>query len=225
MFRIAAERLDCRSTMTAFQIAVAALDYAAVFVFAATGALAAARNRHDIVTFGFFASVTGVGGGTLRDLLIGAPVFWVQRPDYLIVCLVAALAVWVFGPQRFRERALIWLDALGLSAYCVVGSAKALAAGVSPLPAIVMGVLTATIGGVIRDIIAQHPSVLLRREIYVTAALGGSTIFVLLQLAGLELLPAGIAGFVVAMGLRSAAIVLNLSLPGFKSSDKEPGEN
>jgi len=225
MFRIADEPLSWATSMTAFQIAVAALDYAAVFVFAATGALAAARNRHDIVTFGFFAAVTGVGGGTLRDLLIGAPVFWVQRPDYLIVCLVTAVAVWVFGPQRFRERALIWLDALGLSAYCVVGSAKALAAGVGPLPAIVMGVLTAAIGGVIRDIIAQHPSVLLRREIYVTAALAGSTVFVLLQLAGLELLPAGIAGFVVAMGLRGAAILLKLSLPGFNARDDGAAEN
>jgi uncharacterized membrane protein YeiH len=201
--------------MTAFQIVVAALDYAAVFVFAATGALAAARNRHDIVTFGFFAAVTGVGGGTLRDLLIGAPVFWVRRPDYLIVCLVAALMVWVFGPERFRERLLIWLDALGLSAYAVVGAAKALDAGVGPLPAIVMGVLTATIGGVIRDVIAQHPSVLLRREIYVTAALAGATVFVLLQMAGLALLPAGVAAFVAALGLRGAAILFKLSLPGF----------
>ena len=69
------------------------LDYAAVAVFGATGALAAARRKHDIVTFGFFAAVTGVGGGTLRDLLIGAPVFWVERPGYVLACLAAALAV------------------------------------------------------------------------------------------------------------------------------------
>jgi uncharacterized membrane protein YeiH len=201
--------------MTAFQIALVALDYAAVFVFAATGALAAAEKRHDIVTFGFFAAITGVGGGTLRDLLIGAPVFWVQRPEYLITSLAAAIAVWVLGPHRFRERLLIWLDALGLSAYAVVGAAKALEVGVGPIPAIVMGVLTATIGGVIRDVIAQHPSVLLRREIYVTAALAGASVFVILQQFGLPLLPAGIAGFLTAAVLRGLAIRFSLTLPGF----------
>ena len=202
--------------MTAFQTALAALDYAAVSVFAATGALAAARNRHDIVTFGFFAAITGVGGGTLRDLLIGAPVFWVQQPAYLIVSLVAALAVWLLGPERFRERLLIWLDAMGLSAYAVVGAAKALEVGVGPIPAIVMGVLTATIGGVIRDVIAQQPSILLRREIYVTAALAGASVFVILQQFGLPLLPSGIAGFLTAAVLRGLAIRFGLTLPGFK---------
>ena len=202
--------------MTAFEIALAVLDFAAVFVFAASGALAAAEKRHDIVTFGFFAAITGVGGGTLRDLLIGAPVFWVQQPAYLIVSLVAALAVWVLGPERFRERLLIWLDALGLSAYAVVGAAKALDVGVGPLPAIVMGVLTATIGGVIRDVIAQHPSVLLRREIYISAALAGASVFVVLQQFGLALLPAGVAGFLTAAVLRGLAIGFGLTLPGFK---------
>ncbi len=84
--------------MTALQTAFVWLDYAAVAVFAVSGALAAARKRHDIITFGFFAAITGVGGGTLRDLLIGAPVFWVQRPGYVIVCLVAAVLVWF--PRR-----------------------------------------------------------------------------------------------------------------------------
>src|SRR3954454_10489080 len=104
---------------------LAVLDYAAVAVFGATGALAAARNKHDIVTFGFFAAITGVGGGTLRDLLIGAPVFWVGRPAYILACLVAAVAIWVLGWGKGRERLLLWLDALGMAAYAVVGSLKA----------------------------------------------------------------------------------------------------
>ena len=83
--------------MDALAGALTFLDYAAVAVFGATGALAAARHKHDIVTFGFFAAVTGVGGGTLRDLLIGAPVFWVGRPAYLLVTLAAALAIWLIG--------------------------------------------------------------------------------------------------------------------------------
>ena len=106
------------------------LDYAAVAVFGATGALAAARRKHDIITFGFFAAITGVGGGTLRDLLIGAPVFWVQRPGYIIACLAAATVVWLLGKRGWRFRALLWLDALGMAAYAVVGTAKALSLGV-----------------------------------------------------------------------------------------------
>ena len=85
--------------MTALETAFAVFDYAAVAVFAATGALAAARQRHDIVTFGFFAAITGVGGGTLRDLLIDAPVFWISSPGYLIVCLAAAVTVWLVGER------------------------------------------------------------------------------------------------------------------------------
>src|SRR5437879_8409252 len=111
--------------MDRLAVTLTVLDYAAVAVFGATGALAAARRKHDIVTFGFFAAVTGVGGGTLRDLLVGAPVFWVARPQYLVVCLGAAAAVWVLGPRRFRSSILTWLDAVGMAAYAVVGALKA----------------------------------------------------------------------------------------------------
>lgn len=203
--------------MSSFQLAATALDHAAVFVFAASGALAAARREHDIVTFAFFAALTGIGGGTLRDLLIHAPVFWIQRPAYLVTCGAAAVTIWIFGGGRRREQLLIWLDALGLSAYAVIGAAKALSLGVAALPAVVMGVMTATVGGILRDVVAQHPSVLLRREVYVTAALAGATTFVVL--AGLELtaLAASLAGFAVAFGVRAGAIRFGWSLPGFRS--------
>lgn len=194
-------------------------DYGAVMVFAATGALAAARQHQDIVTFGFFAAVTGVGGGTLRDLLIGAPVFWVARPGYLIACLLAAAAVWTLGPGRARLRILLWLDALGLAAYCVLGAAKAEAQGVPALSAMIMGVLTACFGGVIRDVLAHQPSVLLRRELYVTCAVSGAGAFVTLRMIGLPLLPAGLVGFALALAVRAGAIALNWSLVGYH----EPG--
>ena len=193
------------------------LDYAAVAVFGASGALAAARRRHDIITFGFFAAVTGVGGGTLRDLLIGAPVFWVARPDYLIACLVAAVGVWTFGVGDYRLKALLWLDALGMAAYAVFGAAKALSLGVPPVSAIVMGVLTSTFGGIIRDVLAEEPSVLLRREIYITAALIGAAVFVGLQLAGMVTWWAAAIAFTAAFGLRGMAMLKGWSLPGFKS--------
>lgn len=193
---------------------LAVLDYAAVFVFGASGALAAARRGHDIVTFGFFAAVTGVGGGTLRDLLIGAPVFWVGRPEYLVVCLAAAVAIWLFGWGRRGERLLLWLDALGLAAYAVVGALKAYSLGVPPLSSVVMGVLTATFGGVLRDVLAGEPTVLVRRELYVTPALVGASVFVALTALGLTF-AATVAGFAAAFLLRGGAILFGWSLPGF----------
>jgi len=208
--------------MDALALGMTGLDYAAVAVFGATGALAAARRNHDVVTFGFFAAVTGVGGGTLRDLLIGAPVFWVRQPDYVVVCLAAALAVWLFGSRLSRAAILLWLDALGMAAYSVVGAAKAEALGVTPLAALVMGVLTATFGGVVRDVLAGEPSVLLRREVYVSAALLGAGVYVALAALGLPSLAAGLIGFAAAFALRGGAIAFGWTLPGFRS--RPPGD-
>ena len=201
--------------MVSITNALVGLDFAAVAVFGATGALAAARNKHDIVTFGFFAAVTGVGGGTLRDLLLGAPVFWVARPGYLVACLAAAWAVWWIGPGHGRLRVLLWLDALGLSAYCVVGAVKAASLGAPPFSAMVMGVLTACFGGVIRDVLAHEPSVLLRREIYVTCAVLGAGTYVGLAQLNVPTLWAGLAGFSIALGVRAGAILWNWSMPGY----------
>ena len=210
--------------MDALAQALTVLDYAAVAVFGATGALAAARRKHDIVTFGFFAAVTGVGGGTLRDLLIGAPVFWVHQPAYLAATLVAALAIWLFGWGQRGERILIWLDAVGMAAYAVVGALKALSLGVPPFAAVVMGVLTSTFGGIIRDVLAHEPSVLLRRELYVTAALAGASAFVLLRLAGVAIPPASLAGFALAFLARAGAIVFRWALPAFPGRGPPPEE-
>ena len=208
------------------------LDYAGVAVFAATGALAAARKKHDLVTFAFFAAVTGIGGGTLRDLLIGAPVFWVQDASYIAICIVAACAVWIVGTRAWRLGALLWLDAIGLAAYGVVGAAKAAAFGVPPLVCIVMGALTACFGGVVRDVLAGEPSVLLRREITVSASILAATVFVVLRWAGLSDLTAAAAGFLCGFALRSGALLKGWALPGFHGMapgedrrSEEPGEN
>ena len=150
--------------MDALATTLTVLDYAAVAVFGASGALAAARRKHDIITFGFFAAITGVGGGSLRDMLLDAPVFWVERPAYIVVCLAVATAVWVLGSGQRRELVLNWLDNLGMSAYAVVGALKAISFGAPPLTAVILGVMTATCGGIIRDVLAEEPSVLLRRE-------------------------------------------------------------
>jgi len=201
--------------MDALGQALTILDYGAVAVFGASGALAAARQKHDIITFGFFAAVTGVGGGTLRDLLIDAPVFWVARPEYIIVCLVAALAIWLLGWGQGRERLLLWLDALGMAAYAVVGALKATSLGVPPFSAVIMGVLTSTFGGVIRDVLAHQPSVLLRRELYVTPALAGAGVFVGLHALDLPLMVTGTMGFLAAFTVRAGAILFGWQMPGF----------
>jgi len=201
--------------MTGFPIPLQTLDYLCVAVFAITGALAAARSRHDVVTFAAFAILTGIGGGTLRDLLIGVPVFWVHRSGYIYVCLAAAGAVWLLGEQRWRSSALAWFDAIGLAAYAVLGAAKALGVGVSPPVAVVMGALTATFGGIMRDLIAGQPSVLLKREIYITAAVLAATVFVAATTLGLEANIAAVVGFVAGFGLRAGAIAFGWTLPGF----------
>lgn len=193
-----------------------ALDYVGVFVFAATGALAAAQKKHDIITFAFFAAVTGTGGGTLRDLLIEAPVFWVKDPGYLLACGAATIAVWLFGVQLARMRALLWLDAAGLAAYCVIGAGKALAFGVAPPVAVVMGVLTACFGGIIRDVLAGEPSILLRREIYATAALAGASAYVVADSLGAIEAVAIAIGVASAFVVRAGAILRGWTLPGFR---------
>jgi uncharacterized membrane protein YeiH len=189
------------------------LDLVGIGMFALSGALLAAQRRQDFVTFVFFAVVTGVGGGTVRDLLIGAPVFWMHENWILLICLAAALLAW-FTPLRLWGRSgLVWADALGIAAYATYGAAKALAYGVAPLPAIGMGVLTACLGGIIRDVLAGEPSILLRQEFYVTAAALSAGLMVALSVTGLpELLAGGIA-IVVGFGLRAAAIARGWTLP------------
>lgn len=197
------------------QTVLGALDFAGVAVFAATGALAAARQKHDLVTFAFFGAITGVGGGTLRDLLIGAPVFWVQDWRYIAVCLAASVAVWMIGARPWRFRALLWLDAVGLAAYGVMGAAKAGVAGIPPLICIVMGALTACFGGIVRDLLAGEPSILLRREITVSAALVAATVFVTARVVGLDAWPAALIAAPVGFALRAGALVWGWSLPAF----------
>ena len=192
------------------------LDLFGIAVFAVSGALLAAEKRQTLVTFIFFAVATGVGGGTLRDLLIGAPVFWVHTNSTLAICIAAALLVWIIQHRRFAGTALPWFDAAGLAAYATYGAAKALAYGVAPVPALAMGVLTACAGGIIRDLLAGEPSILMRPELYVTAAALAAGLLVLLVLAGVAAPAAVIIAAVAGFVLRGLAIARGWSLPAYR---------
>jgi uncharacterized membrane protein YeiH len=191
------------------------LDWAGVAVFALTGALVAAEKRLTFVTFVFFAIITGVGGGTVRDLLIGAPVFWIRHNATLLICTAAAVTVWLLPARSWRGQMLLWLDAAGLAAYATYGAAKGLAYGVAPLPAVGMGVLTACVGGIVRDVLASEPSILLRPELYVTAAALASGLMVALLLLGMAPLAAGLVSTAAGFALRGAAIHFGWSLPAY----------
>ena len=193
--------------------ALVMLDYFGIGVFAVSGALAAAERKLDFVTFIFFAVVTGVGGGTLRDLLIGAPVFWVNTNATLLICIGAALGVWFLSRRAIVERAVLWFDAVGMAAYAIYGASKALTYGVSPIPAFVMGVLTACAGGIIRDILANEPTILLRRELYITPAALAAGLFVALFVAEVPDRAAAAIAAVAGFALRALAITRKLTLP------------
>ncbi|MHA6724104.1 trimeric intracellular cation channel family protein [Sphingomonas sp. RS2018] len=192
------------------------LDLFGIAVFAASGALAATKAGQTLVTATFFALVTGVGGGSVRDLLIGAPVFWTHDAHVAGVCLAAAGVIWVTPQRWWAGQALDWLDAVGLAAYAVFGAAKATAYGIPPVPAALMGVMTACVGGIIRDVLAGEPSILMRPELYVTAAALASGLYVLLSLAGLPVVVA--AGVAAGAGftLRAAAIRWQIRLPAYR---------
>ncbi|MGD9925270.1 MAG: trimeric intracellular cation channel family protein [Pseudorhodoplanes sp.] len=198
---------------------ITVLDLCGVAVFAVTGGLVASRKQMDIVGFALLATVTGIGGGTLRDLVLGVtPVFWVQQPVYIAVCVaVAAIVFFTAHIPESRYRLLLWLDAFGLSFFCVVGADKALAAGAGPFVAIVMGVITATFGGVVRDVLGGEIPVILRREIYATAALVGSGAFVAALVLGIPGVAAALLGFAACLAIRGLALQRGWSLPVYRA--------
>lgn len=195
------------------------LDLAGVAVFALTGALAAARARQTFVTMAFFALLTGVGGGSVRDLLIGAPVFWIADSWVAAACLGTAALVWVTPIRWWQGKLLDYADALGLTAYAVLGTAKALSYGVPPVPAFVMGVVTGCVGGIVRDVIAGEPSIIMRPELYVTAAALSAALCVAGTAAGLPREPVWIGAALTGFALRVAAIRWRLALPGYRDQD------
>ena len=194
------------------------LDFLGVAVFAASGALIASRLQLDIVGFAFFALFTGVGGGTVRDVMLGVSPFWVMDPVYLVICASAAILTFFTAPMmESRYKVMLWADAVGISAFSILGAAKTLSLGFSPLIAVVMGVVTATFGGIIRDVVAQEPSIMLRKELYITPTLLAAALYVLALEAGLGTTPSAMIGFSAGLALRGGAIWRGWQLPGYRS--------
>ena len=206
---------------------ITALMYFGDAVFAISGALTAARYRMDILGFVLIGTITGIGGGTLRDLLLGRTVWWTQNPSELILCVAVSLFIFFFVASDITKRkGMIWSDALGLAAFGVVGCHVALAFGAPFVIAVFMGMVTATGGGVIRDVLTNTQPMILCGELYASAALVGALGYAaLVQLA----LPEGFAetlGFLAAFSLRALAIIFNIRMgpPGeflrFGKADK-----
>jgi uncharacterized membrane protein YeiH len=196
-------------------------DILAAVVFAVSGALVASRKNLDIMGFMWFAVITGVGGGTIRDLILDVPVFWVQNPAHVAACLVTAVVMHFVAPLfESRFKPLLWFDAFGLALVTVAGTVKASDVGAPALVAIAMGAVTGCVGGIIRDTLGHVPSVLLGHEIYVTASVLGACTYVGLNAADAGRLPAMIAAFAVTFGVRSLAIRFGWSVPVFRKSMK-----
>ena len=194
------------------------LDLVGVAVFAISGAMVASRKEMDIFGFCVMATVTGIGGGTLRDLVLGRPASWIESPYYLGVCLLAAVLVYFSAHVVQRRYVLVlWADAIGISAYAVMGADLALRAGADSLVAAGLGVISATFGGLIRDTIADETPLILRKEVYTTCTAAGAGAYVLLVSLGASLPLAAGLGFLASFVLRGLGIAVGLSLPTYRS--------
>jgi uncharacterized membrane protein YeiH len=195
------------------------LSLVGVGVFAASGALAAGRKGFDLLGVVVIAGVTAIGGGTIRDVLLDRhPIFWIADPLQLVVILAAAglTLVWV----RFRKppwTALLLADALGLALFTISGAQVAEQRGLPGIIAVVMGTITGSAGGVLRDILSGEVPLLLRHtELYATASIVGSTVYLLAKDLGLAVTPAALLGMATIAALRFAAILWRLRLPVFE---------
>jgi uncharacterized membrane protein YeiH len=194
---------------------VSIIGWVGVIVFAISGALVASRKEMDIIAFIFFGTVTGIGGGTFRDLVLGVtPVFWVKEPAFLVVCALASAATFFLAhlPES-RLRVLLWLDAIGMAVFCVMGADAARDFGF--VVAVTCGVMTAVLGGFIRDMMGAESPVIMRGEIYASAAFLGAACYLgLLLFIARDF--AVLGGIIVAFGVRALALRFGLSLPVYK---------
>ncbi len=203
---------------TLIELLVYYFDLFGTAVFAFSGVLVAGRLPMDAISVIGLASDTALGGGTIRDLLIGAsPIFWIKDPTYLWVILgTSAFGMWLARvPSRLPWYALPVADAFGLALFVVIGTKKALLFGTSDMVAVVMGVITGVAGGLIRDVLAREVPMVLQKEIYATACILGGIVYILCIKLGLSYVPAMVISMLGVLVVRVTAIFRHLSLPTF----------
>ncbi|MGB1263668.1 MAG: trimeric intracellular cation channel family protein [Cognaticolwellia sp.] len=199
------------------------LDLFGIVVFAFSGALMAGRYKLDPFGVVVLSAVTAIGGGTIRDVILQTPVFWVQDPIYLYVILATAVLTIIFirCPKRIPKRFLLVSDAFGLALFAVLGTEKALSLGAAIPVAILMGMMTGVVGGMIRDVLCNVIPMILRQEIYATAAILGGALFALFTSLGLAEHFAIIGAILGALSLRLAAIYWRVTLPAFQIIEQD----
>lgn len=188
-------------------------DRIGVFVFAISGGILAVRKDMDLLGVITLAFLPAVGGGTLRDLILGEPVFWLADESVILLAAAGGLTAFFFHSLVENFRPLRWADAFGMALFAVTGAAKALALGHGYIVVVIMGAMTASAGGLMRDVVANIDPLLLRAEIYATAALLAGTVYFLCAMFGAPELLAVVAGIAAGFALRGLAIIYNWSLP------------
>jgi uncharacterized membrane protein YeiH len=200
-----------------------AIEMLGTAVFAVTGVLAVSRRGLDVFGAIALGLVTALGGGTLRDVLIDAPIFWFADFNYVWSSIAGAVAAfWIGAAFRSTFTILLYLDALGAALFAISAANKVLLVGHAAPIAVLMGILTGIGGGLLRDVLAGRPTLLMSREIYATPILLGCTAFVLLRPLAATSAWAGLAGFGVIFGLRALAIWRHLEMPAWLTQREEP---
>jgi uncharacterized membrane protein YeiH len=197
---------------------IAPLNALGTAVFALTGAISAVKKRFDLFGMIFLAGLVGLGGGTLRDVLLGRlPVFWVREPWDLLITTSVAILAFIFLKIFSRLKSLfLWADALGLATFAIVGASIALHQGVSPFLAPVFGMFTACFGGLMRDVIANERPLILYGELYASAALAGSAVYTFVVVMNWGDFLAAVSALVTGLTMRAIGIIWQVHLPTAK---------
>lgn len=197
------------------------LDIVGTFAFAVSGVLTALNRKMDPFGILIVASAAAIGGGTLRDVLIGGPVAWMHDLTYIYVILATTILTVLYRRRiRYIRRSLFLFDTIGIALYTVVGVEKGIAAGFSPIICVVLGTMTACFGGVIRDILCNKIPIIFRKEIYATACILGGIMYFVLTKTSLSDDFVVIISMMVVMTIRLLAVYFDLSLPTVYSKEE-----
>ena len=196
------------------------LEIIGTFFFAISGALAIQDHHNDLFGAGFLGFVTAIGGGTLRDMMLGSyPLVWIGDIFFLYAIFAGVLVAYVFfKPLMKLKRTFLFFDTLGISFFTVLGVEKALSLGVDPEIAAIMGMFSAVMGGVIRDVLTNETPVLFRKEIYATACLAGAILYLILFKIGVERNTNMVISITLIFVIRILAVKYKLALPDFRKS-------